>query len=72
MRRRDLLLAGSALAAFALLPRHALAQARAAGWRADRTLVLIELAGGNDGLNTVVPYADPAYQRLRPGIGVKR
>jgi uncharacterized protein (DUF1501 family) len=72
MRRRDFLLAGSASAAFTLLAPHVLAQARAAGWRADRTLVLIELAGGNDGLNTVVPYADPAYQRLRPGIAIKR
>jgi len=72
MRRRDFLLAGSVLPAFALLPPRALAQARAAGWRADRTLVLIELAGGNDGLNTVVPYADPNYQRLRPAIGIKR
>jgi uncharacterized protein (DUF1501 family) len=27
----------------------------------DKCLVLIELSGGNDGLNTVVPYADPDY-----------
>jgi len=72
MRRRDFLLTGSALASFTLLGPWALAQARAAGWRADRTLVLIELAGGNDGLNTVVPYADPNYQRLRPGLAIKR
>ena len=31
-------------------------------------LVLIELRGGNDGLNTVVPYAEDAYKRLRPAI----
>ncbi|MBM3504699.1 MAG: DUF1501 domain-containing protein [Alphaproteobacteria bacterium] len=31
-----------------------------------RTLVLVELAGGNDGLNTLVPYADPLYAKLRP------
>ncbi len=72
MRRREFLLAGSALASFTLLSPHALAQARASPRRADRTLVLIELAGGNDGLNTVVPYADPAYQKLRPGIAIKR
>jgi uncharacterized protein (DUF1501 family) len=30
-----------------------------------RALVIIELAGGNDGLTTLVPYADPAYRRLR-------
>lgn len=37
----------------------------------DRTiLVLVQLAGGNDGLNTVVPYADPNYRRLRPTLGL--
>ncbi len=33
-------------------------------------LVAIELSGGNDGLNSVVPYADDAYYRLRPTIGI--
>jgi len=36
-----------------------------------RILVVLELSGGNDGLNTVVPYADDAYYRLRPQIGIK-
>lgn len=30
-----------------------------------RTLVLLQLSGGNDGLSTVVPYADDAYRRAR-------
>lgn len=34
-------------------------------------LVLVQLAGGNDGLNTVVPFEDPLYHRLRPDLGLK-
>jgi uncharacterized protein (DUF1501 family) len=37
-----------------------------------RILVVLELSGGNDGLNTVVPYADDAYYRLRPLIGIRK
>src|SRR5262245_29451818 len=37
----------------------------------ERILVVLELSGGNDGLNTVVPYGDPAYYRARPTIGIR-
>ena len=36
----------------------------------ERTLVVIELVGGNDGLNTVVPYGNGLYYDNRPGIGI--
>ena len=41
-----------------------------AGRRNDRdsVLVVIQLSGGNDGLNTVVPYEDDAYHRHRPTL----
>ncbi len=35
-----------------------------------KLLVLVELKGGNDGLNTLVPYRDPAYHALRPKIAI--
>jgi uncharacterized protein (DUF1501 family) len=38
--------------------------------RPERILVVLELSGGNDGLNTVVPYRDPAYYRARPHLGI--
>lgn len=38
--------------------------------RNDRVLVVIQLGGGNDGLNTLVPFADDRYYRARPRIAV--
>jgi uncharacterized protein (DUF1501 family) len=34
-------------------------------------LVVVQMGGGNDGLNTVVPYSDDEYQRVRPALAVK-
>src|SRR5688572_4123505 len=36
----------------------------------NRILVVIELSGGNDGLNTVVPFGDAAYYGARPKLGI--
>ncbi len=36
----------------------------------DHVLVVIQLSGGNDGLNTVIPFGTPEYYRARPGISV--
>jgi len=37
----------------------------------DHVLVVVQLSGGNDGLNTVVPFRDDNYRRVRPGIGLR-
>jgi uncharacterized protein (DUF1501 family) len=66
MRRRDFLAASIAALA---VPRFALAQ-QAPGY--GRLLILVELKGGNDALNTVVPYADAAYYSLRPRLAIAR
>ena len=36
----------------------------------NKTVVLINLSGGNDGLNTVIPYSNDNYYNLRPSIGI--
>jgi len=38
----------------------------------NNLLILIELKGANDGLNTVIPFANPAYASLRPRIAIAR
>jgi len=37
----------------------------------NRILVILQQSGGNDGLNTVIPYSDAAYYAARPTIGIK-
>ncbi len=65
--RRSFLAAALGAAALPLLPRFALARA-AARAPGSRRLLWIDLAGGNDGLNTVVPFADPLYVAARPTL----
>ena len=41
-----------------------------AGQESERVLVLLQLVGGNDGLNTIVPYRDDEYYRLRGNLAI--
>lgn len=70
MQRRDFLKLMGLTPLAGYLPNVAVARAAASDYR--KLLVLVELKGGNDGLNTVVPYADAEYRRLRPQIGIAR
>jgi len=67
--RREFLQRGLVFGTVLALPRLSWADG-AAKEPGARTLVMLHLNGGNDGLNTVVPYADPLYRVLRPGIGL--
>jgi len=41
------------------------------GRRPDKIVVLVELKGGNDGFNTLVPFADELYYQYRPKIAIQ-
>lgn len=76
--RRDVLKSGGVIAVGLVAPawlstiaRANMLQAAAGGKAAKETvLVVCQLSGGNDGLNTVVPYATKAYYDLRPTLAI--
>jgi uncharacterized protein (DUF1501 family) len=62
-------LRGSSLVALsALVPQFVSRTAQAAAPGKDNILVVLEMSGGNDGLNTVIPYADDLYHKARPTL----
>ncbi|MEO0678366.1 MAG: DUF1501 domain-containing protein [Pseudomonadota bacterium] len=69
-RRRFLSALGAGAAALPLITLPGFVTSASARPATGNILVLVELAGGNDGLNTVVPVTDPAYRGLRPQIGL--
>jgi uncharacterized protein (DUF1501 family) len=73
----SLSLASASLAVPAFLQNSAFAMHNALGELSsapgvpeDRILVVVQLGGGNDGLNTVVPFGMSQYYRARPAIGI--
>ncbi len=78
--QRGLTLASLAATVPSFIERSALALAlpagvspgAASGVLEDRILVVIQLSGGNDGLNTVVPYGIDEYYEARPQLAVSR
>ena len=76
--RRELLKGGSLIAVGLVAPRwlstiaraDIIKQAKGGKIAKDTILVVCQFSGGNDGLNTVIPYATKAYYDARPTIGI--
>ncbi len=63
---------GAAVLTFGSTAPLVLRQAAAAEGDQDRVLLVIEMAGGNDGLSAVIPHSDPAYQKARPKLAIAK
>src|SRR5947207_10549912 len=62
-------LQGSSLVALgSAVPQFVARTARAAAPGKDTILVVLEMSGGNDGLNMVIPFADDLYHKARPTL----
>jgi uncharacterized protein (DUF1501 family) len=76
--RRNLIKGGTMIAVGLVAPRwlatiaeaDVVRQAKGGKAMGDTVLIVCQLSGGNDGLNTVVPYANSLYRSLRPTIGI--
>lgn len=71
LNRRSFLKQSSLLATVPFVPAFVERTARAAETGKDNILVIIEMTGGNDGLNTVIPYTDDNYYKLRPTLAIQ-
>lgn len=73
LNRRRFLQTGTLASASLLLPRFLKALERGQPVPpGNKVLVVVQLSGGNDGLNTVIPYRNDIYYRLRPTLGIRR
>jgi uncharacterized protein (DUF1501 family) len=72
MDRRTFLTASSLIAVGGIAPNLLARAAEKAKAGADRVLVVVEMTGGNDGLNTVIPFADDLYYKARPTLAVRK
>src|SRR6266851_4707075 len=69
LSRRNFLKSSALLALAPTVPGFLARTARATEPQRDgRVLVVIEMSGGNDGINTIVPYADEGYARYRKAL----
>ena len=73
IKRRTFLQTGSLATASLLVPRFLKAfENGAAVPPGNKVVVVLQLSGGNDGLNTVIPYRNDIYYSARPRLGIER
>lgn len=73
IKRKEFLQLGSLATASLMLPKFLKAfEGRPVVPAGNKVVVILQLSGGNDGLNTVIPVRNDIYYRSRPGIGISK
>src|SRR5678810_746425 len=73
IKRREFLQVGSLATASFFVPKFLKAfETGTAVPPGNKVVVILQLSGGNDGLNTVVPVRNDIYYRNRPKLGIER
>jgi len=73
IKRRDFIQTGSLATASLFVPRFLKAFERErAVPPGNKVVVVLQLSGGNDGLNTVIPFSNDIYYRSRPRLGIEK
>ena len=71
IKRKEFIQVGSLATASMLLPRFLKAfENKNAVPPGNKVVVVLQLSGGNDGLNTVIPFRDDLYYKARPQLGI--
>ncbi len=75
IKRRQFIQTGSLAAATLLMPKFLKAfekNGSAIVPPGNKVIVVLQMSGGNDGLNTVIPVGNDIYHRSRPGLGIAK
>ena len=71
IKRREFLQVGSLATASLMVPNFLKAfESKNMVPAGNKVLVILQMSGGNDGLNTVIPYRNDIYYKSRPRLGI--
>ena len=72
MQRRKFIQTSGLATAAMMIPNFLKAQESLSALKTDKILIVIQLTGGNDGLNTVIPFENDLYYNARPQISIQK
>jgi len=73
IKRKEFIQIGSLATASMMLPKFLKAfEGRAMVPPGNKVMVVLQLSGGNDGLNTVIPVRNDLYYKARPKLGIEK